>query len=242
MEQARTSATWEPQREAVAARHRFVSYSQRFRGSSSWPADGDASAEAQVGDLVALIRLLGPEPVHLVGFSSAIGLRVVLREPGLVRSLITIEPNVPWLLEGDPKGTSILGWWRDQNERVRDTAAGDEKRRATLWFELVNNQGPGAFEAQPEALRRMWLDNMIGPRPTPPAADPLTCEQLGTIATPTLAMATEHGMPYSRAIVARLAPCIPDCTLVDVGAVTHFLSYQAPDVFNDLVLDFIGRH
>ena len=151
---------WEPQRQVFAARYRFVAYSHRFHGHGSWPAEeGDYSADAHTADLVAVIRRLESGPVHLVGFSTAIGLRATLREPGLVRSLTIVEPNVPWLLEGDPEGEAVLAWWRDENDRVRAEAAGDSERGAGLWFELVNNRGPETFESQPEALRRMWLDN-----------------------------------------------------------------------------------
>lgn len=180
--------------------------------------------------------------MHLVGFSTAIALHAILREPGLVRSLTIIEPNVPWLLEGDVKGGNVLAWWRDENKRVTAEAAGDADRAAQLWFELVNHRGPGAFSAQPDGLRRMWLDNFGRQRPKAPPPAPLTCETLRTITTPSLVIAAEHGMPYSRFIVDRLAECIAGCRLVVVPTVTHLMSYQAPAIFNRVVLDFLAQH
>lgn len=232
---------WEPQREAFAVRYRFVAYSHRFHGSGAWPTEGDYSAEAHVADLLAIMRRLEAGPVHLVGFSTAIALRATLHEPGLVRSLTIIEPNVPWLLGGDPGGKAVLAWWRDENERVSAEAAGDTEHAAKLWFELVNNRGPGAFDAQPEDFRRMWLGNFGAKRPTAPPPEPVTCEKVGAIMAPTLAIGTEHGMPYSRRIVETLAGCIPGCRLV-VPAGTHFISYQDPAVFNEVVLDFLEQH
>jgi pimeloyl-ACP methyl ester carboxylesterase len=233
---------WEPQRAAFARRYRFVAYSHRFHGSGVWPTDGDYSAGAHVADLLAIIRRLEAGPVHLVGFSTAIALRATLREPGLVRSLTVIEPNVPWLLHGDPEGESVLAWWRAENQRVTGEAAGDQARSAMLWFELVNNQGSGTFDAQPEGLRRMWLDNFGRKRPAPAPPEPLYCEQLSAITTPTLAIEAEHGMPYSRRIVERLAECILRCRLVSLPGVTHFMSYQDPSTFNNMVLDFLEQH
>jgi pimeloyl-ACP methyl ester carboxylesterase len=230
---------WEPQREVLAARYRFVSYSHRFRGTGPWPADADHSADAHTRDLVELVRRLETGPVHLVGFSTAIALRAVLSEPGLVRSLTIIEPNVPWLLAGDPAGEAALAWWREENARVRAEADGDTGRAARLWFELVNNRGPGTFDDQPAALRRMWLDNFTAARPAAPPA-PLRCEQFAAIATPTLAVGAGYGMPYSRRIVERLAGCIPGCRLVVIPAVTHFMSYQDPDRFNQTLLDHLA--
>ncbi|MGH8957079.1 MAG: alpha/beta fold hydrolase [Acidimicrobiia bacterium] len=233
---------WEPQRKVFAAQYRFVSYSHRFHGSVPSPAEGEYSAAAHTADLVAILRRLEAGPVHLVGFSTGIALRATLHEAGLVRSLTIIEPNVPWLLEGDPEGDAVLGWWRDQNERVRAEAAGDAERGAKLWFELVNNRGPDTFDAQPEALRRMWLDNFNARRPAAPSPEPLTCDQLGAITTPTLVVGAGYGMPYSRRIVDLLAGCIPGSQLTVIPSVTHFMSYQEPDLFNDAVLTFVAQH
>jgi pimeloyl-ACP methyl ester carboxylesterase len=230
---------WEPQREVFAARHRFIAYSQRFHGTGPWPANGDYSADAHTADLVAIMRRLEAGPVHLVGFSSAVALRATLREPGLVRSLTIVEPNVPWLLEGDPEGDAVLEWWRHENERVRAESADDADRRAKLWFELVNNRGPDTFEVQSEAFRRMWLDNFNARRAAPPP-EPLTGEQLGGITTPTLVVGAEYGMPYSRRIVDKLAGCIPGSGVVVIPSVTHFMSYQRPDEFNEVVLGFLA--
>jgi len=230
---------WEPQRAVFAERYRFVAYSHRFHGRGPWPADADGSAEVDAADLVELIRSLGAGPVHLVGFSSAIALRAALREPTVLRSLTIIEPNVPWLLDGDGEGAAVLASWRPANDRVRDQAAGDPVRRAKLWFELVNNRGRGTFDAQPEAFRAMWLENfgVVRPHASPP--EPLTCERLATITVPALVLGAEHGMPYSRAILDRLVACLGVEAII-VPGVTHFMSYQAPAIFNPLLLDFLA--
>jgi pimeloyl-ACP methyl ester carboxylesterase len=233
---------WAPQSEAFAAGYRFVAFSRRFHGTGPRPMTGNDSAEAHTTDLLEVIRGLGAGPVHLVGFSTAIALRATLREGGLLRTLTVIEPNVPWLLEGHPDGEAALGWWRAENARVGAEAAGDDEQRARLWFELVNNRGPGAFDTQPEALRRMWLDNFGVPRPTAPPPEPLTCPQLRAVTTPTLVIGAEFGMPYSRRIVDALVDCIPGSRRLVVPGVTHFMSYQDPGPFNAAVLDFIGRH
>lgn len=233
---------WDPQREAFSQRYRFVAYSRRFHGGAPWPDDADDSAEAHTADLLGIIRQLEAGPAHVIGFSTAIALRATLREPALVRSLTIVEPNVPWLLDGDPDGERVLALWRAANDRIRIAAGNDSRRHATLWFELVNNRGVGTFDDQPEALRRMWLDNFGLPRPDAPAPEPLTCERLATVATPTLVVGAEFGMPYSRAIVDRLVACIPTSQLLVLDGVTHFMSYQAPDRFNQAILAFLDRH
>ena len=233
---------WEPQREAFAEQYRFVTYTRRFHGRREWPARGDNSVEAHVADLVALLRSLDAGPVHLVGFSTNLALRAALAEPAVIRSLTVIEPNVPWLLEGDPEGEAVLAEWRRETQRIDGEAGGDAAVAAGLWFELVNNRGQGAFEAQPTALRDMWLDNFGTKRPASSVPEPLTCEVLRLITAPTLLLEAEFGMPYSRRIAAALAGCVPRCRRRVMTGVTHFMSYQSPAAFNSVVLDFLAEH
>jgi pimeloyl-ACP methyl ester carboxylesterase len=231
---------WAPQRERFAAPFRFVTYSRRFHGPGEWSSIDDASTDAHVADMVEVMRRLG-EPVHLVGFSTSLTLRATIAAPDLVHSLTIIEPNVPWLLERDAEGMAILARWRSDNERVMADSGGDAERAAALWFELVDNRGPGTFDEQPEDFRQMWLENHVLQRPPAPPPDPITCEQLGAISVPTLAIMTEHGLPYSRRIVEVLASCIHGAVLVEVPGATHFVSYQHPHVFNRVLLDFLTR-
>lgn len=232
---------WEPQRRTFAGAYRFVAYSQRLHGSQRSGADRVLAADAHAKDLADMMRRLNAGPVHLVGFSRATALYVTLAEPQLVRSLTIIEPNVPWVLHGDPDGEAVYKWWLEENERVREAPAGDAELRARLWFELVNNDGPGAFAHQAQAFRRMWLHNFDAPKPAG-AAQPITCADLASIVVPTLVIATERSTPYSQRIAERVARCVKSSRLVVVPGATHFVSYQQPAVFNEIVLRFLAEH
>lgn len=48
-------------------------------------------------------------------------------------------------------------------------------------------------------------------------------------------------MPYARRIVETLAGCISGNCLVVIPSVTHFMSYQEPDMFNEAVLRLPSR-
>ena len=87
----------------------------------------------------------------------------------------------------------------------------------------------------------MWLDNFNARRPAARSPEPLTCGRLRAITTPTRVIGAEYGMPYSRRIVDALAGCIPASRLRIIPAVTHFMSYQAPSVFNHIVRDFLAQ-
>jgi pimeloyl-ACP methyl ester carboxylesterase len=230
---------WEPQRPAFAREYRFVAYSRRFYGAGAGKHRGENSQAAHAADLIAIIDRLRSDGAHVVGFSAPVAVRAAVERPELFRTLTIVEPNIPALLEGDDYGESVLAWWRRENDRVRANAD-DPRRRAELWFELVNNQGPGTFGAQLPAFREMWIENMTAERPPAPSTSGPVCADLARIPVRSLAIATEHGMPYSRLIVDRIAACIPDCRLVSIPGVTHFVSYQDPDRFNEIVLAFLA--
>lgn len=232
---------WEPQRAVFAEHHRFVGFSRRFHGAGSWPAETDTTSDVHASDLIEVVRQLDAGPVHIVGFSAQTALQAAVLEPSLVRSLTIVEPNVPSLLEEGPSGEDVLSSWRRETERVRSEASGDAQRHAELWFELVNNRGAGTFADQPPDFRAMWFEN-FGARRPPEAGEPLTCPRLGAIAAPTLAIGAEYGMPYSRAILERVASCIAGSEHVILPSTTHFMSYQSPGAFNRAVLDFVARH
>jgi pimeloyl-ACP methyl ester carboxylesterase len=49
-------------------------------------------------------------------------------------------------------------------------------------------------------------------------------------------------MSYSRRIVEILSGCIGGSRLLVIPGVTHFMSYQHPEVFNDAVTQFLAQH
>lgn len=232
---------WAPQQAAVAAKHRFVAYSRRFHGAGQWPSSADASPEAHADDLIAIVTALAAGPVHVVGFSTGVALNAVARAPGLFRSLTIVEPNVPSLLTDEPADRDLLDAWRSATEGLRELHGADPARHSEAWFELVNNQGPGTFARQAAEFRRMWLAN-FGAKRSASTGPGLTCGALGAVDVPTLVVGTEHGMPYSRRIVERVAECIRGARTAILPSATHFVSYQAPAVFNEVLLGFLGEH
>jgi pimeloyl-ACP methyl ester carboxylesterase len=232
---------WAPQKAAVALEHRFVAYSRRFHGAGRWPPEADASPQAHADDLIAILTQLASGPVHVVGFSTAVALNAVARAPALFRSLTIVEPNVPSLFTHSAADCDLQRSWRSATERLRELHGADPARHAEKWFELVNNRGADTFARQPTAFRRMWLAN-FGAKRSATTAPELTCGALGAVKVPTLVIGTEHGMPYSRRIVECVAECIPGARTVILPTATHFVSYQAPSVFNEVLLAFLAEH
>jgi pimeloyl-ACP methyl ester carboxylesterase len=62
---------WEPVREEVAKRFRFIAYTQRYHGVGAWKDDGqEYSTATHADDLAKFITSLNVGPVHLVGRSA----------------------------------------------------------------------------------------------------------------------------------------------------------------------------
>jgi pimeloyl-ACP methyl ester carboxylesterase len=91
-------------------------------------------------------------------------------------------------------------------------------------------------------LKRAAAQFFNARRPAAPPPEPLTCEQLGAITTPTLLVGAGYGMRYSRRIIDILAGCITGSCSIVIPSVTHFMSYQEPEVFNEAVLGFFSHH
>jgi len=238
---------WEPQRQAMATQYRFIAYTLRYHGTAPWPDAGEHySVVTHTADLVAFIRQLHAGPVHLVGLSSGGRLvtLVALAHPDLVRSLTVLDLPLDELLVDRPEAQPVRdAWW--QAFAPIDTAAhaGEAIQAAKLFFALANNQGPGAFDTQPEAFRQMILDNartvpLARAAPRPPA---LSCATVGGVQAPTLVVGGEQSPRYLALIDEVVAQCIPSSRLVVIPQATHLMIHQNPAAFNEALLHFLAQ-
>ncbi|WP_461579900.1 alpha/beta fold hydrolase [Thiobacillus sp.] len=96
---------WEPQREAVARRFRFIAYTQRYFGTDPWPDKGEQYSQVtHAADLAAFIRQLNVGPVYLVGrsYGGTVAVRMALQHPELVRAVFVQEPSIAATAESTP--------------------------------------------------------------------------------------------------------------------------------------------
>jgi len=237
---------WEPQREAVAEKYRFISYTLRYHGTSPWPDDGKHySTATHLGDLMAFIRQLDAGPVHLVGLSMGgrLATLVALEHPDLLRSLTVLEPPLHDLLDDVPEAQSVRDEWKKAFEELRMVAqSGDAIRATKLFYELVNDQSAGALDAQSEPLRQMVLDNArtvpLALSARPPAFSRAT---LRGITLSTLVVSGEQSPRSLILIDDIIAKCIAGSRLAVIPEAAHLMSYQNPSAFNDVLLDFLAR-
>lgn len=152
-----SSAQWNKTGDALADTHTLIAPDLIcFGASESWPEQGGLTHQLQA-DLVAnLIETESSVPLDIVGHSygGSTALRLALRRPELVRSLMLIEPNVSWLLKdaNDPlyeEGISIA------NAFIASMKAG---RPEVGWENFINGRnGAGTWARMSDAARARFL-------------------------------------------------------------------------------------
>lgn len=141
-----------------------------FGASESWPVAGGLTHELQADLVAAIIETESSIPLDIVGHSygGTTALRLALRRPELVRSLILIEPNVSWLLKeaDDPlyeESISIA------NAFITNMKAGQPEAACESFIDGRNGLGTWArmsgasrarFLAQSECMREVFISNL----------------------------------------------------------------------------------
>ena len=147
--------TWEPVREGVAKKYRFIAYTQRYFGTEPWPDDGkNFSIATLADDLATFITSLNAGPVHLVGWSygGQVAMQAAVKNPSLVRSLILYEARIASMLPTDSAEGKAA---REDRAKllapvIAAAKAGDAVQAAKLLQEAVFQLPPGEFDRLPQ--------------------------------------------------------------------------------------------
>ena len=240
---------WEPVREAIAKRYRFIAYTQRYFGTKPGPDEGkNYSIATHADDLAKFITSLNAGPVHLVGWSHGglVSVTAALGDPSLVRSLILYEANVISVLPAEsPEGKIVR---EDRAKMFGPVVAaasetGDFIKAAKLLQEVVFQLRPGEFNSLPEDLRTVLLDNarvvpLMFAAPPPPV---ITCDMLKDFTRPTLVMRGEKTQAFYALISEAITRCVPGARQVILQNVNHDAPWRDPAAFTAAVFEFLSR-
>jgi pimeloyl-ACP methyl ester carboxylesterase len=239
---------WEPVREEVAKRYRFIAYTQRYHGVGVWKDDGqEYSTATHADDLAKFITSLDAGPVHLVGwsFGGQVAATAAVNNPSLIRSLILYEASVMSVLPADSTEGKVA---REDRGRIFAPAAaaskaGDSVKATRLLLEAVFQLPPGGFDREAQAFRTMLDDNA---RTTPlafaaPPPPDLTCDVLKNLTQPTLVMRGEKTQPSYVMIGEAISKCVPGAVQIVLPNVNHDGPVRDPGAFSAAVLDFLSK-
>ena len=230
---------WDPQWEALAARHRVVRYDLRGFGR----ADVVDTRFSNRADLIAVMDAAGLDRAVLVGCSRAgsISIDTALEYPDRVSGLV-------WVC-GGLSGYDVEETPEELDAGEREEALSDAKDWAALsafdvalWVDGIGQPEGRAPEAAREAVRRMTFDTYVQEKPYGDTIvlDPPAIGRLGEIRVPTLVIIGGLDTPSTRGSADLVAAGIAGARRIDLPDVAHMPSLERPDWFNATLLEFLA--
>lgn len=238
---------WEPQRQTLAGRHRFIAYTYRYHGTAPWSDEGtNYNAATHAADLAAFVTGLKAGPVHLVGLSygGLLAAMIAAENSQLLRSLTLAEPALFSLLADKPEAKPTLDAFNKEVQEIAGLAqSGNRPAALTAFYTLVTGERVTGFDQLPEPVRQLFGDNgrtlplLLGV-PLPP----LSCDALRAVKVPTLVIEGARTPAVFSQIDKAVLSCIAGSRLVTIPDASHPMSAQNPAAFNKALLAFLAKH
>ncbi|ABU59427.1 alpha/beta fold hydrolase [Roseiflexus castenholzii] len=225
---------------ALKDRYRCITFDFRGQGQSE-VTDSGYDMDTLTNDAAALIEALHAAPCHFVGLSMGgfVGMRLAIRRPDLIRSLILLETSA------DPEPRENVGRYRLLNFIAR-----------WLGLRLVADQVmPIMFgktfltdpnRAQERAMwrKRMTANHRIGiSRAVRGVIERQgVYEQIDRITAPTLIIVGDQDVATPPDKARRIFERIPHSSLIVIPGAGHTSTVEAPETVNTLLRRFLDAH
>ena len=239
---------WEPDRDEIAKKYRFIAYTQRYFGTAPWKDDGrEFSVETLADDLAKFIASLDAGPVHLVAwnYGGRVAMTAMVQNPPLIRSLVLYEAGVMSVLR--PESPESWAAREDRRKMFAPVAAankaGDPVKTTRVLMESLFQLPPGGSDREPQAWQTMWDENartisLIIAAPPQPA---IPCDMLRSYTQPMLVMRGEKTQIGYVLINEATSKCAPAAQQVVLPNVNHDGPIRDPGGFSAAVLEFLSK-
>ncbi|MBA1204270.1 alpha/beta hydrolase [Pseudomonas capeferrum] len=242
-----TRHAWARAHQALAAKgYRVISLDARGHGKSDWPADGDYGLEAQVADLLAVIKAVGGRPA-LVGASMGGTHSLVAcgRYPDLAQALVLVDVT-PRL---EPEGIEhILGFMTQHPEGFSSLQSAADAVGAYN----PNRPAPGDLSGLAKNLRQRddgrwywhWDPRFISGdyRDKVERISQAMSSAAPGVKIPTLLVRGRQSDVVSPEGVEELRALLPHLAFVDIEGAGHMVAGDKNDHFNAAILGFLQEH
>lgn len=217
--------------------YRCITFDFRGQGQSQVTPSG-YDVESLYADAVELIEVLGCSPCHFVGLSMGgfVGLRVAIRRPDLLKSLILIETS------SDPEPKENINRYRMLNFVARWIGlrvVADRVMEIMFGQKFLND--PGRASLKHEWKERMVANNRIGI--TRAVSGVITrdgvTDQLGRIETPTLIIVGDQDVATVPAKAERMHAGIPKSKRVVIPGAGHTSTVEEPAAVTAAMEEFL---
>ena len=223
---------WQPNAEAFAAAgYRAIAFDRRTSGRThpneeTGPQPGTAS-----GDLDALADYLGIGRFHLIGTAAggSVAFDYALWRPERLLSLTVVATGAGGLGDSQLAATRArvglpgFAQWPVQFRELSQEYMARDPEGTERWVEISSRSRHEEIPAQP-------------------ARTPLTAAALQTITAPTLLLVGEADVLNPPWVIRLQAEAMPGSEFHLISEAGHSISWEQPDLFNRIVLEFIGRH
>ncbi len=228
---------FDPQVAAFSRQYRCVVYDHRGQGRSAVPKSG-YDLETLTNDAIDLIETLGLGPCHFVGLSmgGGVGMRLAIKRPDLVKSLVLIGANA------DPEPKKSRARYRRLNLLARIFGL---KMAVNRVMPIVFGQ---TFLNDPERTKEriFWRGQIAaGDRfgTTRTVAGVIErkglLHELSAINTPTLVLACDEDVAVPSEGSERMHRAIAGSKFVRIPFAGHSATLEQPDAVNAAIKEFL---
>lgn len=221
---------WDPQVPAlVDAGYRAVRADLRGFGETPMPDRPYNNAD----DVVEVLHEVGAARVAVVAASGGgrVGLEIAARWPARVTGLVLAATA----LAGHEPGAELSAFGDREDELLEaGDAAGATELNVATWL------GPHAGEAVRAKVREMQRHAFeVQLAPAEEVEQTKVAYEVSAITAPTLLLSGAHDLPDFRRIAEDVAARLPRARHVPLDWAGHLPSLERPDIFNELLIDFL---
>ncbi len=250
---------WAAQTGVLSASFRTISYSRRCAYPNQRKDYENSTIENNAEDLAQLLKAKDALPAHLIGHSygAFVALYWAYKNPGLLRSLILVEPYVPSLIIKDPRSSvemlslllrkpslalaarSYLN--SSLNPALKALDEGKNEKACELFVGGLQGK-PDAYSKFSEPIKSMILANAGTIKELSAKIPPFTAKEAQTIQFPTMLISGENTHKTLAAIAEELSKSIPKVQVVKISNSAHFPHLENSEETNLAITKFLTEH
>jgi pimeloyl-ACP methyl ester carboxylesterase len=234
------SRMWDDQFEVFAQRCQVIRYDLRGFGRSVVPSGAFAYHE----DVAGLLDHLGVDRAYVIGasFGGYVALDFTLAHPDRVAALVLSAPNVSGYEPSSEEMRNFCG--EEEAALERDDLKAAAELNVRMWVDGPRRRPEQVDAALRERVREMQMQAFAVTVPEDVEDEPLLPPAIGRLAevrVPTLIVVGELDVPEFVELADIVARGIEGAERVMVEGAAHLPSMEKPELFNGIVLDFLGK-
>lgn len=222
--------------DAFKDRFRCVSFDHRGHGQSEVTKNG-YELDNLVTDAISLIEVLDVGPVHFTGMSTGgfVGMRIALRRPDLLKSLVLMDTSAEAESEKALKQYKLLmwmikyvGWWAVIGQVMpilfHKSFLKDDSRQTEVknWKNIVTGHSKKGGIPFGEGI--FARDSVL--------------EKLANLSLPVAVIVGEQDIATTPEYAQRMADVIPNAKLYNIPDAGHSGAVEKPTAYADAMRDF----